>query len=527
MLRQIKLLLKLQMINLCGLNEARHAADKKQKLRLAGMAALYGLLALFFCGYVGLMCYVVAKAGMGALAPLLLAVALSLVTLVFTALKAGGVLFDLNSYERLIAMPLRPTAIIVSRFLTMYFFDAALSLAALLPAAIVCGVVMRPAFSFYPMMLLGALVLPLIPMTVAMLLGGGIYALSARMRHKNLAVILLSLLGTFAVMGASFFAQTTKLDAAMLTNLLDGLFDRLAAVYPPAGWFARCVNGGNMGGYALLALGSAAFFALAAALIGRHFSAICTLLGARASRRNYTMTAQRQRSVASALYRREIRRYFASATYVLNTSIGALMVVLLCAAVRLWGAREPAMAMMLSMREAKWIISLFLGLMFLISPSTCCSISMEGKQLWRIQSLPVSARQIYGAKMMVSFTLSLPCWALGEILLLGALNLRGAEAAALLLIPLAYILYGAALGLWINLKSPMLNWESERQPVKQSKAVMLTMILGFASVLIPGAAMLLLPDWATAIGFALAALLLALAALLWRKCVRTPLAKIV
>ena len=54
MLRQIELLTKLQLVNLFGLNEARHAPSRRKKRELAAMAALFALLALIFCAYVGL-----------------------------------------------------------------------------------------------------------------------------------------------------------------------------------------------------------------------------------------------------------------------------------------------------------------------------------------------------------------------------------------------------------------------------------------------------------------------------------------
>ena len=526
MLRQIELLTKLQLVNLFGLNEARHAPSRRKKRELAAMAALFALLALIFCAYVGLACYGLARIGLGALAPLMLALVVSMVILAFTALRAGGVLFDLGSYERLSAMPLRPTAIIVSRFLTMYIFDAALALGALLPGTIVCGVLLRPAAFYYPMMLLGALVLPLIPMTVAMLLGAAIYALSARMRHKNLAIIALSMALLLGLMGGAFFLKGFQMDVPQLAGLLSGLFDRLAGIYPPAGWFARSVNGGDFGLYALLAAASVALFALAAALIGRNFSSICTRLNARASRGQFRLTEQRRRGVDAALFRREFRRYFASPIYVMNTLTGALMALVFSAAVWILGARNLAAEMLLSMEQVRAFMPLVLALMFLISPSTSSAISMEGRQFWQIRSLPVSQEQVYRAKIGVNLALALPCWLLCEGMLLIALRPRGMEAAALVLLPLGYILYGAALGLWINLKAPMLNWESERQPVKQSRAVMYTMLAGFGSVLVPAAALWLLPGLAGVVAGLTFALTVAAAALFCRLSWKIPLSKI-
>ena len=96
----------------------------------------------------------------------------------------------------------------------------------------------------------------------------------------------------------------------------------------------------------------------------------------------------------------------------------------------------------------------------------------------------------------------------------------------MMLLPLGYILYGSALGLWINIKAPMLNWESDRQPVKQSRAVMYTMLAGFGSVLVSGGALWLLPGLASFIGILTFALTAAAAGLFWRLSLRVSLREI-
>ena len=527
MFRQIELLLGVQWREFLGRGAARWGSGGRGRLAKLGMVALICLVAAVVCAYVGLVSYGLIRIGAGDLAVLLLALVVSLTVLAFTTLRAGAVLFDLGSYERLITMPLRPTAIAASRFLSMYVFDAALALLVLLPGAAVYGAMVRPGFAFYSMMLLGALALPAIPMTVGGLLGAAVYGLSARMRHKNLAAIALSVLALLAVLaGVTALQFWDGSDGARILNLTRGLFDRLAAAYPPAGWFARCVLGGNIGGCALFLLGSAAVLSLAAALVGRRLQPICALLGAHALRADFRLDMQRRRTLGAALFWREFRRYFASPVYVTNTLTGNLLAVLMCVALRIAGARGGLALLPVSMDALARLLPLVLAAPFLLSPSSCSAISMEGRQFWIVKSLPVPARAALRAKIEVNLALALPCWALCEGLLLSALRPAGAEAAWLVLLPLGYILWGAVLGLWINLRMPMLNWESERQPVKQGRAVVFAMLAGLASVLLPGVALILLPGAAGIVrGLTLCALI-AGAALIWRACGRVRLEEI-
>ena len=88
----------------------------------------------------------------------------------------------------------------VGRFARMYLEDLALSLAVFLPGFGVYAFLVRPGVLFYPLALLAALGTPLIPLTLATLVGAVITGLTARMKHKSLGVAALSLLAAGGIM---------------------------------------------------------------------------------------------------------------------------------------------------------------------------------------------------------------------------------------------------------------------------------------------------------------------------------------
>lgn len=525
MLRQIKLLLRVQTCNLFGINEARYGKRGKQRgARIALMCAM-ALVTLVLCGYVAGLCYALCAIGAGNSIPMLLALVTGVVVLMLTMFRAGPVIFDLHSYEQLISLPLRPTAIVISRFLRMYLSNAAMALAVLLPGMIVAVAMLHPGALYCTTMLLGTLVLPLIPMTIATLLGALVYAISARMRRRSLAVIVLTLLMTLLLIaGAMLLSTVNDMDDARVLGLISALVNRIGSFYPPAQWFGRCVAGGSISGFLALAAGSLAFFALVASVIGANFHRICAALSARATRGHYAMSAQRQSTAFAALYRRELRRYAASPVYVMNTLIGGLIAVLMGVGALVAVKRVPLLTELLSEMGALPAIPFVVAFMFVIAPSTSCSISLEGRQWWQIKCLPVSDRQILDAKFALYLTLTLPCGAAAVLLLAAALRPSGAELVCLMLVPLAYILFSGALGMRMNLAMPSFNWENENQPVKQSRAVGFTMLLGFAASALPAAGMILLPGalgrWLPAVA---AVALLAGALLLYRSCMRVRL----
>ena len=115
---------------------------------------------------------------------------------------------------------------------------------------------------------------------------------------------------------------------------------------------------------------------------------------------------------------------------------------------------------------------------------TAPSISLEGKNLWILQSSPISARQILMAKLQMHWILTgIPAIPL----IAAALWLLRPNLAEALLIPMAvclFILWMAAMGLALNLKMPNLHWSNEMIPVKQSAPVMITLLGGWAIILL-------------------------------------------
>ena len=186
-------------------------------------------------GYVCIMSVGLAAAGMGRLIPAVLVMGVSLVVLFFTIFKAGPVLFDRNAYEKQIALPVNVRSIIVSRFLTMYITDMLLGLLVLLPGMVVYGVMERPGVTFYLYGILAGLFLPLLPLTVASLLGALIAGISSRWRYKNLVSIVLTLVLVCAVLAGSMGMsgmEEGEMDA-MLQQVAEMLEMQISRVYPP------------------------------------------------------------------------------------------------------------------------------------------------------------------------------------------------------------------------------------------------------------------------------------------------------
>ena len=126
-----------------------------------------------------------------------------------------------------------------------------------------------------------------------------------------------------------------------------------------------------------------------------------------------------------------------------------------------------------------------LALPLCMTGSASCAISMEGKTFWQLQVLPIPVKDIYLSKILWNLTLALPFYLVSVVLLLISVHPTGLTAVHYLLLPLVYLMFTAVLGLAANLLFPLLNWETEARVVKQSAAVLVSMLGSILSILLP------------------------------------------
>ena len=524
MLRHIKLLTVLETRNLFGLNVLFHTHDKRARWKALALAFLYALVAALLCFYVGGLAWGLAALGLSDVVPAYLMVIAAMVVFFFGIFKAGSALFSQKGLDALCALPVPQSAIVVGRFARMYLEDLALSLAVFLPGFGVYAFLVRPGVLFYPLALLAALGTPLIPLTLATLVGAVITGLTARMKHKSLGVAALSLLAAGGIMILSFSLTSVEdLDLNALRDLSGTVLTLLGKVYPPALWMGTALVRGDLLP-ALLWLGaSLGLFVLMALAVSSRFQAICRRLAVNSAKHDYRLTAQKGSSLTAALCRRELRRYFASAGYVTNTIVGPVMGVALAVAL-FFADLETMFPPALLPFDIKALIPFVLAWPFCIMSPTAVSVSLEGKNLWIAQSLPLSNRDFLGGKLLFALLLNLPFLLLAVVLSILALGAGWEEALWLLLFPLLLLLLVSVLGLFVNLHLPSLNWENETRVVKQSAASMTACFIGMALPILCALAAVFFPfPWVRP---ALCALLLLLTLILWQVVCRYDLKKL-
>ena len=160
-----------------------------------------------------------------------------------------------------------------------------------------------------------------------------------------------------------------------------------------------------------------------------------------------------------------------------------------------------------------------LGLVTAMNDITSPSVSLEGKNIWILQSMPVSAWTVLKAKLLLHVLVTSVPAVIFIVSISVVLGISPVEAVLVGLFELLFIVLGAAVGLALNLKMHNLNWVNETVVIKQSMAVLIAIFGSWLEVLVLGGLYFLLRNLMTPMAFlVLATFIIAAAAcllLLW------------
>ena len=491
-----KTLLKKQLLELAA---SLVQKKKNQKRRTgSGSIALYILLFVFVAFSFGMLffqmaqtlCAPLVQAGLGWMYFSLMGLIATALGIIGSVFHTYSALYHAKDNELLLSMPIRPSSILFARmfscYLTTFLFEAVVLIPSILAYSTVG--VHTPLSLLFQVLLL--FLLPLFALAASCFLGWLIALLTARVRgNKSIFTVLLSLL--FLAGYYYLYAQASHYLQLILLNQ-DSVSQTIRSAIFPAYQMGLAAEG-NLLSFLLFAGMVLAVFALVYFVLSLSFFSLTTKKRGKTARQfQKTASAYRSGTQRGALLHKELRYFKSSATYMLNCGLG--IIFLLAAAVFLFLKAGWIKSLLPQLTQylpgiSEWIPLMACGaICFLISTIdiTSPSISLEGKRLWILQSMPIPAWDILWAKVLLHLLVALPPALLCTIAVSVVLSLDALTFIFVLICTTLFVLFCAVSGLLINLKRPVLNWSSEATPIKQSASVIFSMLGSWAAVLVLG-----------------------------------------
>jgi ABC-2 type transport system permease protein len=488
-------LLKVWIREFFGINKILHQKKKAKTIRtIIGVIILivffFGLSTIYNIGLAMLL----KSIDKVSLLPVIMMTVTSLITLFATLYKAHSILFLFQDYDMVMSLPIKTSTVLASRIWLLYLMNCGFTLLVMIPSGIVYAIFAAPPVWFYLLFLLTLPFIPFIPIILATFIGGIIALITARFQYSNRVATVLYLLFFLAIMWFSLTLNPSN--TTDMANLSELLTTNLFRSYPFAFLYFKSITEYSIINTVLFLLLSYGAFFCFIQLFSKAFQPIHTMLTTSKANAHYQLTDSKQSSPFKALYKKELRRYFASTVYVINTAFGVLLALLACVSLLFFGIDQitelselPNLPLYLA-QYTPFVVSLFIAL----TCTTGSSISIEGKNIWIIKSCPIPIATIFWSKIAVNLTITIPAAILCPTLISFKIPLNPFQIAMTYLIPLLYCFLIAIVGLIMNLRFPMLNWTSETAVVKQSTASLFSLLSGFLLIVIPiGIAVLLNP----------------------------------
>lgn len=382
--------------------------------------------------------------------------------------------------DLLLSMPVPVRAIMISRLLGVYLMGLMYSAVAIIPPVIVRFAVVGTSAAEIVGAVMFIILISLFVLALACIFGYLVARISVKLKNKSFITVIIALL-FFAGYYYIYFNANTFLSALIKNITVYGEKIKEKA------YFAYIVGAAAQGEVLPLLIVSLAVLLIlfiTLYIISHSFIKIATSTSVTAKVK-YTAKRQDAKSPLFALIGKELKRFTSSPNYMLNCALGIVFMIAAGAFIVLKAAdiRTAISGFAygdLILIGACAVISLMVAMNDIATPS----VSLEGKTLWQVRSLPVDTKTVLKAKYLLEmFINTVPALFL-TICVIAALKTDIVTAVLLIVFTLADVVFYGLFDLYCGLHKVNLNWTNEVVPIKQGVNILAALFGGWGIIIV-------------------------------------------
>lgn len=383
-------------------------------------------------------------------------------------------LYKAKDNDTLLSMPIKPSVIIFVRMTGVFAMSLLYSAVVWVPSCIRYWVAVSPNFLQVLFPIIMQFLLAGLVTVLTSVLGLLVAIVSNKIKNKTLVTVIVTL-----VFMALYYVVYVKVydilgEIALYEDKIVSLAKWIYPIYCLA--LGSC---GNVLYFLLFFAMTAALLMLCVVVISKSFFKTVTSDTSSGGKKNKKHEFK-SKSELNSLVGKEFRKFFSSPTYILNAGLGVIIMLIafIAALIKSADIRFLISELTESLPFIKDFIPVVIFLIIATIVSMDCytapSISLEGRSIWILQSLPVDIKNIFTAKETASVIINIfPA----VILAVSLPIIAGAGAFETILVVINSVLYvylSADLGLYFGIKKANVNWTNETVPIKQSFPVFIT-----------------------------------------------------
>ena len=376
--------------------------------------------------------------------------------------------------DLLLSMPIPVRSIIAARLTSVYLMGLMYSWVVMLPAVIVYWCLAPVTVMTIVGGLLMLVLISIFVLTLSCFFGWVVARLSLKMKNKGLLS---------AIVGMLFLGLYYGL-SSRLTDGINSFVENASAIgeaVKGAAYPVYIFGQAGVGDPLPLLIVTAVIlvlFALTYLLVSHSFLKIATAASTNASASGKKVEL-RQKGLSVSLLSNELSHFFSNSSYIMNCGPGIFFLPIAGIALLIKGSDLLNMMSFIPELAGDLVPAVLCAtLMLIISMNDVAepSVSLDAKQLWLLQSLPIRPIQILGAKMAAHWVVTgLPAL-FCSICIFFVTKLSAVQMIYVLLLPQLFVVLCAAFDLLLGLRMPILQWTSESTPIKQGAGVIVAIL---------------------------------------------------
>ena len=479
-----KALLKKQMMEVnTWLIKDKKSGKNRSKIGIAILilvyVVLFGFVGSIFFAAANMLCAPLVSLNLGWLYFALMSLIAVVMGVFGSVFNTFSTLYMAKDNEFLFSMPIKPFYILIARISGVYLWSFIYTALVFVPAISVYLIYGNFSFSALIGSISMLILLSVFVLMLSCILGWVVAKISIKLKRKSYITVIASLL--FIAIYYLVYFKAMEYIRKFLANAADiGKTIKVKAL--PVYWLGSASSGDFLSLIIILCI-VAFFMGVTLYVMSCSFLKMSTYNKGE-KKKIYKGQKSSLKSVESALLRKEFRRYTSSANYMMNCSLGTLFMPILAIAalIKTDFVKEFISATAMNKDTVILIVSAALCSLASVNDITSPSVSLEGKSLWLMQSLPVSPWKVLKAKIKLHLWLTeIPVVFCAVCVSLAAgLDLLSMVVCTVLSVVFTFLM--ACFGLFLNLKMPNLTWTNEIVPIKQGASVAIALFGGWAFV---------------------------------------------
>ena len=474
------------------MNVIKVSGKKKGKSSIILPLILAGYLMFAIGSGTGVIFDILSKDNKAHLFLSVLAFSVSLLTFIEGIYKAGPLIFNCKDDDLLLSLPLKRGTIIFIRIFKFYLFEFLYNSLFLLPIMIAYIPFSSGYISYYVTSIIMLIMLPIIPIILSCLVGMVMSSISSRFKHKNLVQTVISMAVLLVVFYFSFNIKGTE---TYLVNNIASLSDKIGKFYYPAGVYGKLVSNFNIIDLIIFIIINLVIFGVSIFILSKSYFKINSRLKNVSTNKkssNKEITYNR-RTISKSLIKKEIKTFVSIPVFIINSGFAlalfiALVVILVFKLDDLGlmlekSNLEISLSKDVIMNNLSIVILILIIFTSFMTSITNSVISLEGRNINILKSLPVKVKTILMSKVYACLLITTPILLIGDIVLFIRCKTNLIEALLLVILSILMPLVSHFIGLLVNLKHPKLDAENYAEVVKQSTSSFIAVMIGMVLIM--------------------------------------------